>query len=128
MEVCVVAVSFLLQDDDRQISHLSGCRSSVLTGSAEHIFSSSFETPHRCCDPHVRVEHVHRSHVRLRTSAHQQNYMVGPPDQIIDSINRLREDIPLTDIISWGTPPGMHPSQVNARFERFAAEVMPHFR
>jgi probable F420-dependent oxidoreductase len=57
-----------------------------------------------------------------------QNYMVGPPDQIIDSINRLREDIPLTDIISWGTPPGMHPSQVNARLERFAAEVMPHFR
>ena len=57
-----------------------------------------------------------------------QNYMVGPPDAIVDSIQRLREEVPLTDIIGWGTPPGMHPSQVNPRLERFATEVIPHFR
>lgn len=57
-----------------------------------------------------------------------QNYMVGPPGKIVDAIHQLREDVPVTDIMSWGTPPGMDPRDVNPRLERFAAEVIPHFR
>ena len=59
-----------------------------------------------------------------------QGYLVGPPSQVADGLPALREFLPVTDIISWGTPVGMDPADPGIRrsLERFAAEVMPQFR
>ena len=57
-----------------------------------------------------------------------QGYMIGSPDQVIQQIDALTKDLPVTDLIGWGTPPGMDPAEFNPRLERFAREVIPHFR
>jgi alkanesulfonate monooxygenase SsuD/methylene tetrahydromethanopterin reductase-like flavin-dependent oxidoreductase (luciferase family) len=56
-----------------------------------------------------------------------QQWIVGPPGKVIDEIERFREFLPVTDLISWGTPPGMDPTSFNPYLERFAKDVMPHF-
>jgi len=57
-----------------------------------------------------------------------QGYMIGTAGEIMAQIDALTKQLPVTDIISWGTPPGMEPGEFNPRLERFAREVMPHFR
>lgn len=59
-----------------------------------------------------------------------QGYLVGPASQVADGLHALRAFMPVTDIISWGTPVGMDPADPGIRrsLERFAAEVMPQFR
>jgi alkanesulfonate monooxygenase SsuD/methylene tetrahydromethanopterin reductase-like flavin-dependent oxidoreductase (luciferase family) len=57
-----------------------------------------------------------------------QSYMIGTSSEIIAQIDDVTKNLPLTDIISWATPPGMDPGEFNPRIERFAREVMPHFR
>jgi hypothetical protein len=54
--------------------------------------------------------------------------MIGSPAELIRQIDAFREQLPVTDLVSWGTPPGMDPAQFNPRLERFAREVIPHFR
>ena len=57
-----------------------------------------------------------------------QSYMLGSPSELIEQIDSMTKSLPLTDIIGWATPPGMNPEEMNPRLERFAREVMPHFR
>lgn len=57
-----------------------------------------------------------------------QSYVVGSPQQVVDELSRFRETLPVTDLIGWGTPVGMRPDQVTPYLERFARDVMPHFR
>jgi len=54
--------------------------------------------------------------------------MVGSPADLIQQIDAVTRTLPLTDIIGWATPPGMDPTLMNPRIERFAREVIPHFR
>lgn len=57
-----------------------------------------------------------------------QGYMIGSPAEIIAQVDGLTKELPVTDLMSWGTPPRMDPADFNPRLERFAREVMPHFR
>jgi alkanesulfonate monooxygenase SsuD/methylene tetrahydromethanopterin reductase-like flavin-dependent oxidoreductase (luciferase family) len=57
-----------------------------------------------------------------------QTYMVGSANDLIAQIDALTKELPLTDIMSWATPPGMDPALMNPHLEQFAREVMPHFR
>ncbi len=59
-----------------------------------------------------------------------QSYLVGSPNEVAERLHRLRETLPVTDVMSWGTPVGMDPADPGVRrsLERFAAEVMPQFR
>jgi alkanesulfonate monooxygenase SsuD/methylene tetrahydromethanopterin reductase-like flavin-dependent oxidoreductase (luciferase family) len=57
-----------------------------------------------------------------------QSYFVGPAEEVTAAIDAFRGTLPVTDLIGWGTPPGMDPDECNEQLERFAAEVMPHFR
>ncbi len=57
-----------------------------------------------------------------------QTYLIGPPARLVEEFHRFREFLPVTDFIGWGTPAGMEPAKVTPYLERFAAEVMPHFR
>lgn len=57
-----------------------------------------------------------------------QGYMIGSASDLIQQIDAATKALPLTDIISWATPPGMDPEEMNPKLERFAQEVIPHFR
>ena len=58
-----------------------------------------------------------------------QSYLAGPPEQLIEQLEAYRTTtLPATDIIGWGTPVGMEPAEVTPSLERFAKEVIPHFR
>lgn len=57
-----------------------------------------------------------------------QQWMVGPSSKVIDQIERLRESLPVTDLISWGCPPGMDPRAMTPTLERFARDIIPHFK
>ena len=57
-----------------------------------------------------------------------QGYMIGSASEVIQQIDGLTKSLPVTDIMGWGTPPGIEPTEMNARIERFAREVIPHFR
>jgi alkanesulfonate monooxygenase SsuD/methylene tetrahydromethanopterin reductase-like flavin-dependent oxidoreductase (luciferase family) len=57
-----------------------------------------------------------------------QSWFVGSPDEIVEKIGRFREQIPVTDFISWGCPPGMDPKAMIPRLERFARDVMPQLQ
>lgn len=61
-------------------------------------------------------------------AAVDQRHVVGPPDAIVEAIGRFHDTLPVTDLISWGTPVGMDPREVRPSLERFAAEVMPQLR
>jgi 2-keto-4-pentenoate hydratase/2-oxohepta-3-ene-1,7-dioic acid hydratase in catechol pathway len=54
--------------------------------------------------------------------------MIGSAGEIIAQIDALTANLPVTDLIGWGTPPGMDPAEFNPRLERFAREVISHFR
>jgi len=34
----------------------------------------------------------------------------------------------ITDLVTWGVPPGLRPEQMNASLERFARDVAPRLR
>jgi hypothetical protein len=57
-----------------------------------------------------------------------QQWLVGPPGYLVEEIGRLRESMPVTDLISWGCPPGMAPGEMRPHLERFARDVMPQLR
>jgi alkanesulfonate monooxygenase SsuD/methylene tetrahydromethanopterin reductase-like flavin-dependent oxidoreductase (luciferase family) len=57
-----------------------------------------------------------------------QAYMVGSPESLVEQINQVREFLPVTDLIGWGTPPGMEARRLTPYLERFAAAVIPKFR
>jgi alkanesulfonate monooxygenase SsuD/methylene tetrahydromethanopterin reductase-like flavin-dependent oxidoreductase (luciferase family) len=57
-----------------------------------------------------------------------QGYMIGSPAEVISQIDEATKELPLTDIIGWATPPGVDSAVMNPYLERFAREVMPHFR
>jgi hypothetical protein len=57
-----------------------------------------------------------------------QGYMIGSPADLIAQVDATAKSLPLTDIISWATPPGIDPTEMNPRLERFARTVIPHFR
>jgi hypothetical protein len=58
-----------------------------------------------------------------------QSWLVGSPRELVEGISRFREtSVPVTEIITWGCPPGMDPELMKPRLERLIAEVAPAFR
>jgi alkanesulfonate monooxygenase SsuD/methylene tetrahydromethanopterin reductase-like flavin-dependent oxidoreductase (luciferase family) len=57
-----------------------------------------------------------------------QSWFVGSPDYLVDAIGRFREFLPVTELMTWGCPPGMRPDEMRPHLERFARDVMPQLR
>ncbi len=55
-------------------------------------------------------------------------YILGTAAQVAEEIAAYRERVPVTDLISWGAPLGLHPGELYPALARFAREVMPHLR
>lgn len=58
----------------------------------------------------------------------RQTWIIGNAAQVIAAIEELQRTLGLTELLSFGVPPGMPPGLMLPAIERFAREVMPHFR
>ena len=58
----------------------------------------------------------------------RQTWIIGNAAEVIAGIEDLQRSLGLTELISFGVPPGMPPALMLPSIERFAREVMPHFR
>jgi alkanesulfonate monooxygenase SsuD/methylene tetrahydromethanopterin reductase-like flavin-dependent oxidoreductase (luciferase family) len=55
-------------------------------------------------------------------------YIIGTAAQVAEEIAAYRERVPVTDLIAWGAPLGLHPDELYPALARFAREVLPRFR
>ncbi len=55
-------------------------------------------------------------------------WTVGDVDHCVAELTELITDHGVTDIVTWGGPPGLAPSVMNASLERMANEVIPRIR
>jgi alkanesulfonate monooxygenase SsuD/methylene tetrahydromethanopterin reductase-like flavin-dependent oxidoreductase (luciferase family) len=55
-------------------------------------------------------------------------WTVGDVEHCVAELTRFMADHGVTDLVTWGGPPGLPPSVMNASLERFAREVVPRLR
>jgi alkanesulfonate monooxygenase SsuD/methylene tetrahydromethanopterin reductase-like flavin-dependent oxidoreductase (luciferase family) len=55
-------------------------------------------------------------------------WTVGGVDHCLAELSNLIDEHGITDLVSWGGPPGLPPSIMNASLERFAKQVVPQLR
>jgi len=54
-----------------------------------------------------------------------QTWVVGDEATVLEGLTSFIEYYGITDVGTWGCPPGFHPEQMNESFERFADGVLP---
>jgi alkanesulfonate monooxygenase SsuD/methylene tetrahydromethanopterin reductase-like flavin-dependent oxidoreductase (luciferase family) len=57
-----------------------------------------------------------------------QTWIVGDAEQCRAELERFVGEYGITDVVTWGVPPGVAPEAMNASLETFARDVMPWFR
>ncbi|MGB1687773.1 MAG: LLM class flavin-dependent oxidoreductase [Ilumatobacteraceae bacterium] len=57
-----------------------------------------------------------------------QTWIIGDEDKVFDEMCQFIDAFGITDVVTWGCPPGFDPEQMNASFERFATGVLPRLR
>jgi len=55
-------------------------------------------------------------------------WTVGDVDHCVAELTALMVNHGVTDLVTWGGPPGLSPSVMNTSLERFATEVLPRVR
>ncbi len=55
-------------------------------------------------------------------------WTVGSVEHCVEELGALMANHGLTDLVTWGGPPGLPPSAMNASLERFAEQVVPQLR
>jgi alkanesulfonate monooxygenase SsuD/methylene tetrahydromethanopterin reductase-like flavin-dependent oxidoreductase (luciferase family) len=57
-----------------------------------------------------------------------QRWIVGTPAQVHDELARFIGEYGFTDVVTWGSPPGLSPARMIPSLEKFAREVMPRLK
>ncbi len=57
-----------------------------------------------------------------------QTWVVGNVDECVAQLADFIREYGLTDIVTWGVPPGMRPEQMAPSLEKFARDVAPRLR
>lgn len=57
-----------------------------------------------------------------------QSWIVGTVDECVAELTGFIRRFGMTDIVSWGIPPGIHPDEMAAPLERLIREVIPRVR
>ena len=57
-----------------------------------------------------------------------QTWVVGTVDECVAELAAFIREYGLTDVVTWGVPPGMRPDQMAPSLERFARDVAPRLR
>ncbi|WP_419914051.1 LLM class flavin-dependent oxidoreductase [Candidatus Poriferisodalis sp.] len=55
-------------------------------------------------------------------------WTVGDADHCVAELTAMIRDHDVTDLVTWGGPPGLPPSVMNASLERMASDVIPRVR
>ncbi len=55
-------------------------------------------------------------------------WTVGSVEHCVEELSTMMAEHGITDLVTWGGPPGLAPSVMNASLERFAKEVIPQIR
>jgi alkanesulfonate monooxygenase SsuD/methylene tetrahydromethanopterin reductase-like flavin-dependent oxidoreductase (luciferase family) len=55
-------------------------------------------------------------------------WTVGDVEHCVAELTEFMRDHAVTDLVTWGGPPGLPPSVMNTSLERFATEVVPRLR
>ena len=57
-----------------------------------------------------------------------QTWVVGDVDHCVAELSSFIREYGLTDLVTWGVPPGMRPEQMAPSLERFVRDVAPRLR
>jgi alkanesulfonate monooxygenase SsuD/methylene tetrahydromethanopterin reductase-like flavin-dependent oxidoreductase (luciferase family) len=57
-----------------------------------------------------------------------QGWIVGDEDHCVAELVAFIRRYGLTDVVTWGAPPGLSPSVLNPSLQRFARDVIPRVR
>jgi alkanesulfonate monooxygenase SsuD/methylene tetrahydromethanopterin reductase-like flavin-dependent oxidoreductase (luciferase family) len=57
-----------------------------------------------------------------------QRVFVGTVEECVDELTTFVQRYGLTDVVTWGSAPGLQPAMLNDSMERFAADVVPRVR
>jgi alkanesulfonate monooxygenase SsuD/methylene tetrahydromethanopterin reductase-like flavin-dependent oxidoreductase (luciferase family) len=57
-----------------------------------------------------------------------QNWVIGDVDHCVATLSAFVAEYGITDLVTWGAPPGMRPEQMSGSLERFARDVAPRLR
>ncbi|MGE3779694.1 MAG: hypothetical protein AB7F89_21070, partial [Pirellulaceae bacterium] len=57
-----------------------------------------------------------------------QQWIIGDVDHCVRELCGFIREFGITDMVTWGAPPGLHPERMNASLERLAREVLPRVR
>jgi alkanesulfonate monooxygenase SsuD/methylene tetrahydromethanopterin reductase-like flavin-dependent oxidoreductase (luciferase family) len=57
-----------------------------------------------------------------------QTWIVGPPEHCAAEIVAFVREYGISDLVTWGAPPGLHPAAMNTSLERLVGEVVPRVR
>ena len=57
-----------------------------------------------------------------------QTWVIGDEDKVFNDMCEFIDAYGITDVVTWGCPPGFDPEQMNESFERFASGVLPRLR
>ena len=57
-----------------------------------------------------------------------QRVFIGNVDKCVDELTDFIERYGFTDVVTWGSAPGLQPEALTPSMERFAAEVVPRVR
>ncbi len=57
-----------------------------------------------------------------------QTYVIGDAAACVEQIRAFVDEFGVTDLITWGAPPGVAPAVMTDSLARFAREVLPQFR
>jgi alkanesulfonate monooxygenase SsuD/methylene tetrahydromethanopterin reductase-like flavin-dependent oxidoreductase (luciferase family) len=57
-----------------------------------------------------------------------QRWVVGNVDECVAELTAFITEFGITDLVTWGAPPGLTPETMNRSLERFATEVVPRLK
>jgi len=57
-----------------------------------------------------------------------QAWVVGNVEECVEQLSAFITEFGITDLVSWGIPPGLRPERMAPSLERFARDVAPRLR
>ena len=57
-----------------------------------------------------------------------QTWIVGGVSDCVNELSKFIKNFGITAIVTWGCPPGLHPSYMNESLEKFVKQVVPALR
>ena len=57
-----------------------------------------------------------------------QTWIVGDVETCVEALHEFIVEFGMTDLVTWGAPPGLRPAQMNHSLEKLFRDVVPRVR